>query len=323
MSSSVCSVECDGDDEEMRASNKLSTSCEQNIDHSKNDKDVSSSNAISDSISEGTNMMHKMTMYEDTLFISDDKLFQDSPPKEDCPICMLPMPMSTIHDVYRTAYQACCGKYICNGCVVVSNENMKKGIIKSCCELCREPPPSSMKVEMRRFKNRTKASDAEAFFMFGCGYQIGQWGKQDMDKALELWNQAAELGSAKAHFKMAIEYYQGSYVKRDMKKHKHHLQLAAIGGHDIARHQLGTMEKYEGYMDISMKHFMIAAKAGFEDSLKEVGEGYKAGHVTKEDFASTLRAYQQSMDDMTSEERVRAASIDVVMAGHVQKWRLE
>ena len=122
---------------------------------------------------------------------------------------------------------------------------------------------------------------------------------------------------------MAIEYYQGSYVKRDMKKHKHHLQLAAIGGHDIARHQLGTMEKYEGYMDISMKHFMIAAKAGFEDSLKEVGEGYKAGHVTKEDFASTLRAYQQSMDDMTSEERVRAASIDVVMAGHVQKWRLE
>lgn len=40
MSSSVCSVECDGDDEEkMRANNKLSTSCEQNIVHSKNDKD--------------------------------------------------------------------------------------------------------------------------------------------------------------------------------------------------------------------------------------------------------------------------------------------
>ena len=152
MSSSVCSVECDGDDEEMRANNKLSTSREQNIDHSKNDKDVSISN-----------MMGKMKIYEDKLFISDDELFKDPPPKEDCPICMHPIPMSTIREVHRTLYQACCGKLICNGCVVASNENMKKGNIKSCCELCREPPPSSMKVEMRRFKNRTKASDAEAF----------------------------------------------------------------------------------------------------------------------------------------------------------------
>ena len=51
---------------------------------------------------------------------------------------------------------------------------------------------------------------------------IGQWGSQDMDKALELWSQAAELGSAKAHFKMAKEYYEGNYIKRDVKKHKHH-----------------------------------------------------------------------------------------------------
>ena len=28
----------------------------------------------------------------DKMAISDDKLFADPPPKEECPLCMLPMP---------------------------------------------------------------------------------------------------------------------------------------------------------------------------------------------------------------------------------------
>ena len=31
----------------------------------------------------------------DKMAISDDKLFQDPPPKEDCPICTLPMPFAS------------------------------------------------------------------------------------------------------------------------------------------------------------------------------------------------------------------------------------
>ena len=57
-----------------------------------------------------------------------------------------------------------------------------------------------------------------------------------------------------------------------------------------------------------MKHFMIAAKAGFDLSLKEVGEGYKRGHVTKDEYAQTLRAYKASQDEMKSEQRTKAAA---------------
>ena len=39
-------------------------------------------------------------------------------------------------------------------------------------------------------------------------------------------------------------------------------------------------------MDRAMKHFIIAAKSGFGDSLKEVGDGCKAGHVTKAEYAA-------------------------------------
>ena len=55
-----------------------------------------------------------------------------------------------------------------------------------------------------------------------------------------------------------------------------------------------------------MKHFMFAARAGY-DCLKKVGDGYRRGDVTKDDYAKTLRAYQQIQDDMKSEDRTKAA----------------
>lgn len=47
-----------------------------------------------------------------------------------------------------------------------------------------------------------------------------------------------------------------------------------------------------------MKHFMISASAQCDESLKMVGKGYRSGHVTKDDYEKTLRAYQASTDEM-------------------------
>ena len=61
-------------------------------------------------------------------------------------------------------------------------------------------------------------------------------------------------------------------------------------------------------MNQAMKHFMIAAKAGCDDSLKMVG-GYKRGHVTKDEYASILRAHKNSRDEMKSQQRTKAKEI--------------
>lgn len=66
------------------------------------------------------------------------------------------------------------------------------------------------------------------------------------------------------------------------------------------------IDKHFGNMDRAMKHFMIAARSGMDVSLKEVGEGYKAGHVTKDEYASTLRVYKDAVDEMKSEQRTKA-----------------
>ena len=57
------------------------------------------------------------------------------------------------------------------------------------------------------------------------------------------------------------------------------------------------------------KHFVLAAKAGIKESLNAVKKGYMKGFVTKEEYANTLRAYQQRQDEMKSDERDKAEAL--------------
>ncbi|KAL7533629.1 hypothetical protein ACHAXR_005362 [Thalassiosira sp. AJA248-18] len=104
-----------------------------------------------------------------------------------------------------------------------------------------------------------------------------------------------------------------------MKKALHHYSCSAMGGNEQARFNLGAFYcNNGGDMDMKrgMKHFMVSAKAGDDDSLKEIQKGLLRGHVTKDEFASTLRAYNESSDEMRSEQRdIVAAQEAMRMAG--------
>ena len=58
----------------------------------------------------------------------------------------------------------------------------------------------------------------------------------------------------------------------------------------------------------AMKHFMIAAGAGFDGSLKAIREYFMKGYVSNDDFAKALRAHKDSKDEMKSEQRYAAAA---------------
>ena len=77
---------------------------------------------------------HKIECRRRAAELRDEALFKDPPPKEDCPICFLPMPTRSICDyIIRTnqrfsrmggladkdmeEYFTCCGKSICGGCI--------------------------------------------------------------------------------------------------------------------------------------------------------------------------------------------------------------
>jgi len=263
-------------------------------------------------------------LYENEEFMStlndeDDKLWENTTPlREDCPICFLPMPVSGAASGVTFSYQPCCGKMLCEGCIMAAEDEMYKGNMKECCPFCRLPNAGINSEYFKRCKERMKLKDAAAFYRVGYAYSKGEWGLEyDMQKALELWNQAIEIEessnargwiSTTCRCEIASTYYHGKSVEKDLGLAVHNWKLAAIDGHELARHNLGKIEKDVGNTYRAMKHCMIAASAGYDASIRALGEGYKQGHVTKEEYAKTLREYQDSRNEMESEQRTKATA---------------
>ncbi len=55
---------------------------------------------------------------------------------------------------------------------------------------------------------------------------------------------------------------------------------------------------------------MIAAEGGHNVALKVIQELYTNGHATKDDYATSLRAYQAYLAEIKSDQRDAAAAFD-------------
>jgi len=133
---------------------------------------------------------------------------------------------------------------------------------------------------------------------------------QNMDKAMELYNRAGELGHPRAYNNLGAIYMNGWGVEVDKMKAWYYLELAAMGGYVMARHNLGLREQNKGNMDRALKHYMIAAKSGYKDSFESIKELYSIGHATKDEYTKASRANQEYLDEIKSEQRDEAAAYD-------------
>eukprot|EP00979_Chaetoceros_neogracilis_P001389 scaffold247_cov174-Chaetoceros_neogracile.AAC.2 len=247
---------------------------------------------------------HKKACKKRVAELFDEKLFKQSPPDEDCPICYLRLPI----DFDQRMYQSCCGKMMCGGCAhahivtAADTERFK-------CVFCRTELSSSHEEDIERMKKRVEANDARAMVRLGGYYVFGMKGlRQDHAKALELMHKSAKLGNHIAHLNLSVDYQNGDIVEKDTRKATYHRQLAAMAGNIHARYNLGSDEGRACNMDRAFKHWMISANVGHDLAMKAVQEGHKSGFVTKNDYAKTTRAYGNSIDEMKSDDRDRAAA---------------
>ena len=117
---------------------------------------------------------------------------------------------------------------------------------------------------------------------------------------------AGELGCAEAYFNLGNSYDRGLGVEIDAKKAKYFWELGAMNGNLNARYNLGCLEGDDGNDYRALKHFILSARAGYKKSLNVVKEGFMDGIVTKDEYANTLRAYQERQNEMKSDDRDRA-----------------
>jgi hypothetical protein len=189
----------------------------------------------------------------------------------DCPICFLPLAL----DLNKSGMMTCCSKMICGGCIYANAIREREQKIEHKCPFCRHPKPKSQEEGDRNRMKRVEANDPVALREVGKRRYNGG----DHKSAFEYSSKAAELGDVAAHYNLSVMYHKGGGVEKDEKKKVYHLEVAAIGGHDFARYYLGAIEHENGNHERAVKHFIIAAKLGDDDSLDALKGGFKVGLV--------------------------------------------
>eukprot|EP00979_Chaetoceros_neogracilis_P003765 scaffold656_cov271-Chaetoceros_neogracile.AAC.75 len=112
---------------------------------------------------------HKKACTKRVAEFFDEKMFKQTPPNEDCPICYLRLP---IEGDQNRRYQSCCGKMLCYGCVY-ANTVAAADTEKHKCVFCRTEVSSSDEMLIERMKKRVEANDAVAMYNLGTYYHKG------------------------------------------------------------------------------------------------------------------------------------------------------
>ena len=226
----------------------------------------------------------------------------ERPEGDWCPICFLPIEFP-INDHSRS--NACCMKKVCDGCILAAHQRR----MFDRCPFCRTPlPANDASTLLAMIQTRVVKKDAEAIRHLGDKHYFGRLGlAKDVPRAIELWTEAAELGSVDAHHDLGIVYYTGNGVEEDQPRAIRHLQEAAMKGHVLSRHGLGVDElKVAGNCDLAVQHWMISAKMGYEGSLNAIKEIFKVGEATKAQYAEALLGYRDAVEETKSPQRQEA-----------------
>jgi len=228
----------------------------------------------------------------------DIDLFAPLPEREECPICMIPLPIKEEETIFMT----CCGKHICSGCIYKSvNRDRENGVPrhKIKCAFCCQPTPKN---NLKENKKLMKRKNPDAFMQMAVKYESGEGVFQSDTKALEMRINAAERGLAQAFSIIALNYMEGDTVEQNTSKAFEFSEVAAKKGSSLAHEQLASFHLKNCDMNTGIKHLKVAACAG-EKELDSLMRLYKKEFVSKEDLTQTLRAYQESNDLTKSKDR--------------------
>jgi len=241
----------------------------------------------------------------------DGDLFAPIPPRPECPICMLTLPLKPKGVTYMT----CCGNNICSACVCEMSRTIEETnkartacgspcLLRVTCPLCRTIFSENDEAHLARLRDRMERNDTDALCAMARLYSYGQLGVQkDENKAFELYSRAAELGHSSAQHQVALSYLLGKRVEEDEEKSWRHLVVAAKGGSVRARALLGTWESDNGNHFLAYKHWRISTAAGCGESLRLIKREFDGGRVTEDEYDAARRDHQKARDEMQSNER--------------------
>ena len=243
----------------------------------------------------------------------DPELWKPLTPTEECPVCMVPLPLEN----GNCTYWACCSKRVCTACskeheraqrvTNMKREKKKQPPLEKTCAFCRTPLPRNDAEEISRYEEKISKDDTRAMINLAGMYLQGAKGlRKNDEKAFELLNRAADLGSldAIALLGQHISFGHLDNIK-DESIGREYLKDSAVKGNVHSQHSLGTILYKEGNIALAIKHWNLAAAAGQDQSMKGLWSCFNKGKLSKPDLEKALRAHKAARDEMNSEQRER------------------
>lgn len=241
---------------------------------------------------------------------ADIDLFAPIPEREECPICLLPLPLKERDIVFMST---CCGKNICHGCFYKTSmiELEKNGnIVEQKCAFCCLPMMNKESKNMIKcLKRLMKKNNPIAFVQMATRYREGDGVFQSDTRALEMLIKAAELGHVDAYGMIGVYYREGWVVEVDHYKMLAYYEVAAKKGSIPAHQELASLQERKGNRDKSIKHCIVAAGAGDQPAMDILMKMYRDKLLLKEHLAQILRAHQTSINGMKSKDRDEAKAM--------------
>ena len=246
-------------------------------------------------------------------------LFAPLPPTEDCAVCLVPLP----YVKSERRYQPCCGNSICKACAIEHEESIKKQNeeksagkkVTFTCPFCREAIPACVDEEQAQLQARCLKNDHHALRLMGGFHRRGECGKtKDELKALDYYIRAVGLDSPAACARIGTSYNEGIGVAVDKERAALFERVGALRGDIGARYNIGVAEYDFGNHEIGIRHWKIAAEAGYQlslDALKGIFNTNCVGKefISKEYLDSVYRACHQAQMEVNSEEREKYSDV--------------
>lgn len=217
----------------------------------------------------------------------------DDDPKHPCPICL-----TNEDDSGSAGMCYACGALFCGEC----NQPHKIGALP--CPTCRHPLPTVSdqgRVELlhKLLKRSPGRHTAPALHLLGNAYANAHGTPQDLERALDLYQQAADLQSIEATITLGVCFERGEGTVEDHEEGVRLYMLAAVkANHRKAQFNLGNCffvgKGVELNRMIAFQWFKRAADQGYADAQLCVGSCYERGAGVELDQSKAFEWFKKS-----------------------------
>ena len=250
--------------------------------------------------------------------------------RRECPICYHVLPFDATEHIYHD----CCGRLICDGCVIGKQRTQLKEpqpqfkdlgkiiegttpeveqfrLIKKhgnniyVCPYCRAPLPKREEESLQRLYTRIEIHNDRdytiAVNLLGMYFEKGQCGlPQNLKKAEELYKEACDLGEPDAAWNLVV-LYRNHYSDQKKNAEIEYLQRGDMLGSVNCIQELAYEARDSGNEEEFARLWLKSVRLGGDEV--NLWWFYRRNLISKDVIATTLRANQAIKDEVKTKRR--------------------